>query len=207
VTRPAHFLFRSWARLYRARFPYQELAPLPAISKSIQQEASHIFGLIDSGSSLWAGFTLVEYYESATLLAYLATAPGFEGRGLARQLVAQQLKIQLSKDKPYFWLEASPKLWSFYTKLGFSRIDLDYRIPEFYGSGSEKMGLFVQVHSSIESIPKLVVESFVSDVFLSGYAIKKNDPRYIKQMAIIQHYPHQIFSIDKTQKSRRVYGH
>jgi GNAT superfamily N-acetyltransferase len=197
VTRPGHFLFRSWARLYRSRFPYQELAPLSLIAKSLQQDESVIVGLVEPVSRQWAGFTLLESYGSSTLLAYLATAPHYEGQGLARKLVDQQLHTHLSKDKPYFWLEASPKLWSFYKKLGFVRLDLDYRIPEFYGSGSEKMGLFVQVFENAELIPKSVVESFISDVLLTGYGLAETDVRYVNQMAVIQRYPHATFSLSK----------
>ena len=193
LNRPGHILFRSWARLYRSRFPYQELAPLPAIAKSLEQEESEILGLIDSRSNQLAGFTLVEFYQSSTLLAYLATAPDYEGQGLARMLINQQLAIHLTEKTPYFFLEANPKLWSFYTKLGFYRIDLDYQIPEFYGAGTEKMGLFVRLHCSQEKLPKSVVETFVSEVFLSGYELKKNDMRYQKQMAAIQRYPHAFF--------------
>ncbi len=202
LTRPGQFLFRSWARLYRSRFPYQELAPLPAIAKCLQQDESIIVGLLEPVSHQWAGFTLLESYGSSTLLAYLATAPDYEGLGLARQLVNQQLQTHLSKEKPYFWLEASPKLWSFYNKLGFVRLDLDYRIPEFYSSGSEKMGLFVQVFDSIEAIPKLVVKSFISDVLLTGYGIAESDVRYVNQMAVIQSYPHSTFSLNKVKHGR-----
>jgi len=185
-----HILFRHWVALYHQRFPYQELAPVTSIAKSLEASSSVISGVFDSISNQWAGFTLIESYGDSTLLAYLATAQNFEGLGLARQLVDEALQVNLTAESPYFWLEANPKLWNFYQKLGFKRLDIEYRIPEFYDSGSEKMGLFVKIHSSVSSIPKTVVESFISELFLTGYAIKANDSRYVQQMSVIQTYPH-----------------
>jgi len=191
-----HIQFRRWVALYRTRFPYQELAPVPAIAESLNQQESVINGLIDSKTHDWAVFTLTEFYGTSTLLAYLATAPDYEGKGLARQAVNSALNNTLSKDTPYFWLEATPKLWGFYKKLGFKRLQLEYRIPEFYGSGSEKMGLFVRTHLSITHIEKKVVESFVSELLLSGYGIKESDPRYQQQMQVIHSYPHDIIEVE-----------
>lgn len=185
-----HILFRHWIALYHQRFPYQELAPVTSIAQSIETSSSVISGVVESTSNRWAGFTLIERYGDSTLLAYLATAPKFEGLGLARELVDEALLKNLTADTPYFWLEANPKLWSFYQKLGFKRLDIEYRIPEFYGSGSEKMGLFVKMYSSACSIPKTVVESFISELFLTGYAITAHDSRYLQQLSVIQAYPH-----------------
>lgn len=188
----SHIAFRRWLHLYKTRFPYQELAPITSIAKSINKSESLLTGLIDCQSNQWAGFTLVEMYGSSNLLAYLATAPDFEGQGLARKMVGELVSKSLSETTPYFWLEASPKLWKFYSKLGFKRLAIEYRIPEFYGKGTEKMGLFVRLHPSISHIEKKVVESFVSKLLLSGYGIKKTDRRYEKQMAVIQSYPHTV---------------
>jgi len=185
-----HILFRRWAALYHQRFPYQELAPITSIAQSLEESTTTISGVIDSMVNQWAGFTLLESYGDSTLLAYLATAPEYEGFGLARELVTEAVQKNLTTDKPYFWLEANPKLWRFYRKLGFKRLDIEYRIPEFYSKGSEKMGLFVKTHSNVCSIQKNVVDSFISELFLNGYAIKANDPRYLQQMSVIQAYPH-----------------
>lgn len=181
-----HILFRSWAALYHSRFPYQELAPITSISQSLNCGENAINGIFDTVNQQWAGFTLIEYYGESTLLAYLATAPSFEGLGLARDMVEQSLQTNLTKEKPYYWLEANPKLWKFYKKLGFKRLDMEYRIPEFYAEGTEKMGLFVKTHSSISHIEKKVVESFVSKLLLDGYQITNKDPRYQQQMRVIE---------------------
>lgn len=196
LTRPGHFLFRSWAHLYRSRFPYQELAPLTAVETSLLSGDSIIQGLLEGRSNKWAVFTLLEFYHSSTLLAYLATNPAFEGQGLARKLVNEQLDQYLTEQAPYFWLEASPKLWPFYQKLGFQRLPLPYFIPEFYASGTELMGLFVKVHSTVTVIPKSIVKDFVSDLLLTGYGIKNSDIRYKNQMDIIQNYPQAEFDIE-----------
>ncbi|MEA3405405.1 MAG: GNAT family N-acetyltransferase [Pseudomonadota bacterium] len=196
LTRPGHFLFRSWAHLYRSRFPYQELAPLPLIETSLLSDDAVIQGLIDSRSNQWAAFTLLEFYQSSVLLAYLATDPAFENQGLARKLVNEQLEQNLTEQTPYFWLEANPKLWPFYQKLGFQRLPIPYFIPEFYGTGTEFMGLFVKAHSKISTIPKDVIQKFVSDLLLSGYGIKANDVRYTNQMDIIQNYPQAEFDVE-----------
>lgn len=192
LTRPGHIRFRFWARLYRSRFPYREQAPITSIADSINKGESELSGLLDADSNHWAAFTLLESYSDSTLLAYLATAPQFEGQGLAKKLVHQLLANNLTADTPYFWLEAAPKLWPFYQKLGFKRLDLDYRIPDFHGSGSEKMGLFVVLHDSVENVRIQVVESFVSELLLQGYQLKQDDPRYGTQMQVIKDYPHDI---------------
>lgn len=195
LVQPNHIRFRHWAALYHSRFPYQELAPISGIADSIRKGESLLSGLIDSRSNQWTGFTLAEYYGNSTLLAYLATAPNFEGQGLARILVNDLLDNTLSEEKPYFWLEANPKLWKFYKKLGFKRLDMEYRIPEFYANGSEKMGLFVRLHPSIIHVEKKVVESFLSELLLTGYMLKENDPRYQQQMAVIHSYPHSVMTL------------
>ncbi|HHT00757.1 MAG TPA: N-acetyltransferase [Thiomicrospira sp.] len=196
LTRPGRFLFRSWSHLYRSRFPYQELAPLTSIESSLLSNNSVIHGLVDNRSKQWAGFTLLEFYSSSTLLAYLATNPDFENQGLARKLVNAQLEKYLTEKSPYFWLEANPKLWSFYKKLGFQRLPIPYVIPEFYGAGTEFMGLFVKTHVSVTKIPKTVIHSFVSDLLLSGYGIKDSDVRYKQQMKTIQDYPQTEFDVE-----------
>ncbi|MEA1989737.1 MAG: GNAT family N-acetyltransferase [Pseudomonadota bacterium] len=196
LTRPGQFLFRSWAHLYRSRFPYQELAPLTTIAQSLSAEEARIHGLLDNHSKQWAGFTYLEFYSSSVLLAYLAISPDFEEQGLARRLVDEQVETCLSTSTPYFWLEANPKLWSFYNKLGFQRIPIPYYIPEFYGKGTEFMGLFIKTHPSVKVVSKQVVEKFVSQLFLKGYGIQDSDPRYQKQMALIQTYPQVEFKIE-----------
>lgn len=187
-----HILFRHWAALYHTRFPYQELAPITSIAKSLDNSESSLSGLVDAKTNQWAGFTLSEYYGSSTLLAYLATAPKYEGLGLARKMVDELLAKSLSASKPYLWLEANPKLWGFYNKLGFKRLDMEYRIPEFYGDGSEQMGLFVRLHPSVAEVEKKVVESFVSELLLSGYDLKEKDSRYQRQMQVIHSYPQPV---------------
>jgi len=196
LTRPGHVLFRRWAHLYRSRFPYQELAPLTAIESSLIAGDTIIHGQLDSASHQWVAFTLLERYSSSTLLAYLATHSDFEGQGLAKRLVDEQLQKYLTKQTPYFWLEANPKLWPFYQKLGFQRLPIPYFIPEFYGSGTEFMGLFVKTHSSVNAISKSVVEKFVSELLLTGYGIKESDERYQKQMKLIQEYPQVEFKVE-----------
>ncbi len=189
LSTPNHIHFRHWVHLYHRRFPYQELAPVTSIARSLVKENAVITGLINSANNRWAGFTQYEYYGNSVLLAYLATAPEFEGRGLARQMVESLVNQTLGEKTPYFWLEASPKLWAFYAKLGFKRLDFEYRIPEFYSSGSEKMGLFVRLDKSVAELKKGQVEAFVSELLLSGYDIKESDWRYQRQMKIIRDYP------------------
>lgn len=194
LAQPQHMQFRHWAKLYHSRFPYQELAPLTSISKSIIKRESCLQGLTDKQGG-WAAFTLCEFYNSATLLAYLATAESYEGQGLAKIMVQRAVATHLCKDQSFFWLEANPKLWKFYHKLGFKRLDIDYRIPEFYADGTEKMGLFVKTHAPMAKVNKAVVANFVSELLLSGYDLSEADPRYQQQMSVIQTYPQSTITL------------
>ena len=191
---PSHIRFRHWVKLYHSRFPYQERASVSSIAKSIRKKESMLQGLI-TRQGHWGAFTLCEFYSESTLLAYLATAEDYEGQGLASQVVDNALKQYLSPAEPYFWLEANPKLWKFYKKLGFKLLDIDYRIPEFYSSGTEKMGLLVKTNFTLNSISVDVVKAFVSELLLSGYLLTKEDLRYQKQMAIIQNYPQSTIAL------------
>ena len=192
LTHSRHIKYRQWLALYHRRFPYQELAPSPMIEKSLEKGHVKIMGLYDRKNIRWAGFTLMEDYQQHQLLAYLSTAECYEGQGLARRLVNQSLQDSLSVERPYYWLEASPKLWKFYRKLGFKRLAINYRIPEFYGSGTEQMGLFIRLHSSVQQISKVEVRAFVQQLFQKGYDITSDDKRYQAQMAEIDAYPHSV---------------
>ena len=194
LTSSQHFLFRSWAKLYRSRFPRQELAPLSTIAKAVDSKQSYISGLLTQDNQ-WVGFAVIESYGKDALLAYLATAPNFEGMGLARTLVEQALDNCLSESSPYFFLEAAPKLWDFYQKLGFYRLPFDYAIPDFYGQGVSKMGLFIQLDESAESISKERLYHFVSDLLLEGYQLKACDQRYGQQMAKIDSISCESFKV------------
>jgi len=195
MTKPDDPLFESWAILYQSRFPYQELAPLSSIKNSMENGLSNISGIVVSKTQQWVGFTLVEFYKEASLLAYLAVTPEFEGLGLSRKLVDQRLDEKLNKQTPYFFLEANPKLWSFYHKLGFYRLPMNYHIPEFYGDGVENMGLFIRTIPSITMVSKKTIRLFVSRVFLTGYGLKLTDPRYQQQMKIIEKIPESGFKV------------
>lgn len=199
LTSPEHIAFRRWARLYRSRFPLSELAPLTAVEYGLRQDETVISGYQNRKSD-WAGFTLCEDYECGTLLAYLATSPDYEGQGLAKRMVDEQTEQALSADKPYFWLEANPKLWRFYHRLGFARLDMPYAIPNFNDDGTEAMALFVKTHASVSDtdVDKKLVKEFVSELFLEGYYVASDDPRYLAQMKVIEQYRQSGFALVKT---------
>jgi len=196
LRQPEHILFRRWVSLYRTRFPYQELAPVSMIEQSIRSGNNVIQGWVNTQKSQWVAFTLLEFYPTGTLLAYLATHPNYERQGLAKILVDQQLEHYLTKQMPFFWLEANPKLWAFYQKLGFYRLPIPYYIPEYSGEGVEQMGLFVKHHSSVSAISKEQLIEFVSQLFLSGYGLTKEDIRYQEQMKRIQAMSCSEFEFD-----------
>jgi GNAT superfamily N-acetyltransferase len=192
LSHPDSMRFRRWAALYHQRFPYQELAPLSGIEQSLRDHQAVILGLMTPDND-WAAFSMVEYLQQGTLLSYLATAKPFEGRGLAGELVRAQLATYLSRSHPYFWLEASPRLWPFYRHLGFRVLDFDFRIPEFHASGSEKMGLLIRPYAGVKQIEKAAVTAFVRELFLSSYGLKEADPRFVWQMQALARCPHNVF--------------
>lgn len=202
LTTPEHIAFRRWAKLYRSRFPVSELAPLTSVAHGLCEGESVIHGYQNRKAD-WAGFTLCESYRRGTLLAYLATSPDFEGQGLAKRMVDEQVAEMLTSDKPHFWLEANPKLWRFYHKLGFARLDMPYAIPNFNDDGVEVMALFVKTHESVSNqhVEKAWVEDLVSEMFLEGYLIREDDPRYVSQMNVIRQHADSTFALVKT------YGH
>lgn len=191
---PDSLLFRRWVHLYAQRFPFYERSPVASIAAGLLEGELFIEGLcfrseVDRHWD-WASFVCYETYPTGTLLAYLATHPDFEGRGLARQLVQGLVEQRLSHQQPYFWLEAEPKLWGFYRSQGFFQLPFTYYIPRFFGEGVVKMGLFVK--SLRDVIERSTVYEMVQTLYLQSYDLAEDDPRIEKGLAEVFSLPKQI---------------
>lgn len=189
----SNIFFRSWAALYHRRFPYSERAPISALADAINDGESIIIGLKGARSIEWASFAHCEFYSQGVLLAYLATAENFEGQGLARKTIQQAETKFLTEQSPYFWLEAAPKLWPFYQKLGYTRLDLPYQIPNYHDDGSEKMALFIKLHPSVSVLTKSTLHGFIKETFLQGYGLHEEDTRYLWQQQQVDNFPEEAF--------------
>jgi GNAT superfamily N-acetyltransferase len=190
---PLHFLFRRWVHLYAQRFPFYERAPVAVLAEDLLSGHLKIEGDVFRDSYQhwqWASFTCLECYPTDVLLAYLATDPRFEGRGLASQLVTDQCWQMTSIERPHFWLEAEPKLWGFYRKQGFYQLNFSYEIPRFYQEGTVKMALFVKSRQT--RLTRDHISEFVSTLYLKSYGVKEDDPRYLDGMRAVQSLPDTI---------------
>ncbi|GAB6035256.1 GNAT family N-acetyltransferase [Galenea microaerophila] len=194
LSNPHSLTFRRWAQLYAQRFPFYERAPLPALIEGLEQRKvaleGYLFRSPIDGHWDWASFVCYEPYPLGTLLAYLATHPDYEGQGLARQLVRQLVEKSLGPQTPYFWLEAEPKLWSFYRRQGFFALPFTYLIPRFFDEGTVEMALFIK--SAVSEVSRETVRQMVTTLYLQSYEISPEDPRFQQGLAEIEGLPEQI---------------
>ena len=132
------------------------------------------------------GFSLVDRVPRLgyAVLTYLAVAPEWRGRGIGRALVAEAVADFRHRSRERLLLvEAVGEAAGLYRGGGFSALEMDYRVPEFAGSGVQPMTLLaVPARSGQGAVPGETLKGVVRHMFVDGYGVAPDDARLEAQV-------------------------
>ena len=174
-------LFEESIKIYNDSFDEWEREDTSNILKNIKSSTYKMFSYLEDGEVL--GFYILDINPDLNyvLFSFLAIKESKRGLGLGTKLCLNAIEY-FHSDFKYEWLliEAKERQARLYEKLGFSRLLLDYRIPEFNSSSSVSMNLMLIKKGKVLATDSL--KEIIKDIFHRGYALLKGDKRVIEQL-------------------------
>ena len=177
-------LWDETIKIYENSFPEWERESTQNILKNIQTGTYKMFSYVEEKEVI--GFYILDINSSLnyTLFSFLAIKESKRGLGLGSKLCLNAINYFHSKIQvKYLLIEAEERQAQLYEKLGFSKLELDYRVPEFNSSNSVKMNLMLI--NEAKALDSNSLKKIIEDIFYRGYSLEKNDIRVSEQLARI----------------------
>jgi len=177
-------LWDETVKIYEDSFPKWEREDTQNILKNIQNGTYKMFSYLQDKEVV--GFYILDINSSLnyTLFSFLAIKESKRGLGLGSKLCLNAIEYFHSKiQSECLLIEAEERQARLYEKLGFSKLALEYRVPEFNSLKSVKMNLML-INESRE-LDSNSLKKIIEDIFYRGYSLEKNDPRVSEQLARI----------------------
>lgn len=168
-------------KIYNDSFPEWEREQSSNILLNIKNGSYKMFSYLQKGEVV--GFYILDINRqlSYALFSFLAIKESHRAKGLGSKLCLNAIEyFQNSTDLKWLLIEAQERQAKLYEKLGFSRLLLDYRVPEFHSPKSVPMSLLLIQKES--PLMRESLEKIIRDIFQRGYSLHKDDKRIEEQL-------------------------
>ncbi|MGF1620919.1 MAG: GNAT family N-acetyltransferase [Rhodomicrobiaceae bacterium] len=175
-------------RIYEEAFPEWEREPERVLVMRVKQGRYKIYAGMIQGRAV--GFYILDIEDEGqiyALFSYIAVDVRERGKGYGTELTRHAFEIFSGlPGRRWMLIEAEKRQAELYGRLGFLKIDVDYLVPRYDGSGSEAMSLMaVPSDRSALSIESAELRQIVERIYRSGYKLNADDPRLEEQLALI----------------------
>jgi len=174
-------LWDETIEIYNVSFPEWEREDTKNILKNIQNGVYKMFSYVEDKEVI--GFYILDINTSLnyTLFSFLAIKESKRGLGIGSKLCLNAIDYFHTNIKSeWLLIEAEERQAKLYEKLGFTRLQLDYKVPKFNSLESVSMNLML-INKSIE-LDSTSLKMIVKDIFYRGYSLKKGDIRVEEQL-------------------------
>ncbi|MEA1982146.1 MAG: GNAT family N-acetyltransferase [Campylobacterota bacterium] len=168
-------------RIYTDSFPKWEREDTSNILKNIKNGTYKMFSYLEDG--VVVGFYILDINSSLNyaLFSFLAIKESRRGEGLGSKLCLSAIEYFHKNIKSdWLFIEAQQRQAELYKKLGFSKLSLDYRVPEFHSSNSVVMNLMLLKKN--KELDAHSLKKIIKDIFHRGYSLVDTDMRIQEQI-------------------------
>ncbi len=181
-------VWRDCVRIYEEAFPEWEREPERVLVMRIGQGRYKMYAGMIEGRAV--GFYILDIEAEGqiyALFSYIAVDVRERGKGYGAELTRHAFEVFSGlRGRRWMLTEAEKRQAELYGRLGFLKIDVDYLVPRYDGSGSEAMSLMaVPFDRSAVSISGAELRQIVERIYRSGYKLDADDPRLEEQLAHI----------------------
>lgn len=188
IREPTDPAWREILHIYRETFSEWEREP-EAVLASRMEEGRYVVSACALADGRIVGFHIVDAVlpDGYALFSYLGVTKAHRGKGYGTELCRHAIESFRKNDAlEIMYIEADDRQSRFYGRLGFQRLDLDYRVPRFDGPGSEPMHLLaIPLADHVAALTRGELRAAVRSIFVDGYQLKPGDPRIDEQLARI----------------------
>lgn len=174
-------------KIYNDSFPEWEREDTQNILENIKNSSYKMFSYLEESKVI--GFYILDINTQLdyALLSFLAIKESRRGEGLGSKLCLNAIDyFKKSIDAEWFLIEAQKRQAKLYEKLGFSKLSLEYGVPEFNSSKSVPMSLMlIQKEKQLD---RESLKDIVADIFHRGYSLHKDDIRVKEQLQRVMLY-------------------
>lgn len=166
-------------KIYDDSFPTWEKEPQKTIIDRLNDGSYFMRGVLKGKEVV--GFYIIVVRDEFSLLSYVAIKEEHRGKGIGSKLVLDSiLEFQKSK-QDYFFIEGEDRQARLYERLGFSRIKIEYLIPEFDSPNVFPMNLLV--YSDYRAIEGILSNCSLSMVLIfSPDKLLRGDRAFLAQL-------------------------
>lgn len=174
-------------RIYTAAFPRKERESEGALRRRLDTGRYRMRAGLRDGEV--AGFVIldIEPPYNFALLSYLVVDEAQRGKGYGTDLTNEAIRLfREETDCDWLLIEARDRQAELYGRLGFLKVDLDFRIPHYVDADETPMHLMAYPRGAAErSIPAGELKEMIDWLYRSGYLVADDDPRLARQLAAI----------------------
>lgn len=173
-------LWDETIKIYNDSFPEWEREDTANILKNVQTGVYKMVSYVEEDEVI--GFYILDVNDSLryALFSFLAIKESKRGLGIGSKLCLNAIDYFHSHIKAeWLLIEAEERQAKLYKKLGFRKINIDYRIPKFNSNESVPMNLMLIQEKNINAD---VLSRIIKDVFRRGYSLEEDDVRIEEQL-------------------------
>lgn len=172
-------------KIYTDSFKKHEREESNKILKNINNGKYKMFSYIQENEVI--GFYILDINHTLryTMCCFLAIKESKRDLGFGSKVCSHAISYFNSSIKSnWLLIEAQERQAKLYIKLGFKRINLDYKVPIFNSNNSIQTNLMI-IQKAIK-IDKTSLSDIIKDIFCRGYSLNKNDQRVKSQLIKIK---------------------
>ena len=176
-------------RLYMEAFPRWERESEGALRRRLASGRYWMRAGIDRHGDVVGFVTLdIEPPLEFGLLTYLVVAESMRGQGLGTALTHEAIRL-FRQETNCRWLliEAEDRQAELYGRIGFLKIDIGFDVPRIGDDGVVPMHLMVYPRDDApSSMTAADLRRIIEWIYKSGYMLREDDPRVVRQLALIE---------------------
>ncbi len=185
----------DWEVLYKAAFKEDQRTPMSQLHDGVRSGQLLLHRTVETQQGLLC-FTITNILPSVALLAYIATDSTKRSSGIGSKHLKQLLK-SVAADHPkllglFAEIESTrekdideeakkqrKRRLAFYQRLGFKRLQSDYRIPSYDVKAKDEAGELLWYEFGSTPIGCERMAAIVKEIYTDAYHLKEDDARVV----------------------------